>query len=217
MSPLGRKLQLSPFSLSQFFSVFYLLPPLGNIKTSASTTNTIKASQHPANFSVAISQHYWAGPVSAVTPSVPNGPPLTGTGTCNNSGKGWAISFVCVNQERGDIVKLEHKINKSSQIKMTSVWCQFTADYPMSLEAWRGTFYANVLMKNVFSNSETCIWERANKYCWKNKCCQPQKQQFTTDYETSKKMNSFSFCLFVTTKISNKQAKILECKWMYCW
>lgn len=131
MSPLGLKLQLSPFSLSQFSWVFYLLPPLGNIKTSASITNTIKASQHPANLSVAISQHYWAGPVSAVIPSVPNGPPLTGTGICNNSGKGWAISFVCVNQE-------------------TSVWCQFTANYLTSLEAWRGSFYTNVLIYMYF-------------------------------------------------------------------
>lgn len=55
-------------------------------------------------------------------------------------------------------MKLEHKISKLSQIKIMSVWCQFTANYLTSLEAWRGTFYANVLMKMVFfSNSKTCI------------------------------------------------------------
>lgn len=61
--------------------------------------------------------------------------------------------------KRGDIVKLEHEISKSSEIKITSVWCQFTANYLMSLEAWRGTFYANVLMKMFFlkSNSKTSI------------------------------------------------------------
>lgn len=42
----------------------------GNTKTSAGTTNTIKAPQPPTPLSVATSQSQWAGPVSTVTPQV---------------------------------------------------------------------------------------------------------------------------------------------------
>lgn len=47
-------------------------------------------------------------------------------------------------------MKFEHKISKLSQIKITSVWCQFIANYLTSLETWRGTFYENFLMKMFF-------------------------------------------------------------------
>lgn len=87
--------------------------------------------------------------------------------------------------KRGDIVKLEHKISKSSQIKITSVWCQFTANYLMSLEAWRGTLYENALMKMVFFLVLKHVNEKEQintvGRISLNKCCQPQKQQFTTD------------------------------------
>lgn len=65
--PLGLKLQLSTFSLSQLSWVFNSLTPQGNMKTSASTTNIIKAPLCPANLSVAISLSQWSGPASAVT------------------------------------------------------------------------------------------------------------------------------------------------------